>query len=42
MILHPEYPSILITSCWSGSLCFWDLNQQCLIKRYAFVVSFSI
>lgn len=33
MYLHPEFPSILVTSCWSGNLCFWDLESHSLLHK---------
>ena len=34
MYLHPECPWILITCCWSGKICFWDLKAQRLLRVY--------
>ena len=33
MYLLDEDPNILVTSCWGGKLCFWDIINQCLVKE---------
>lgn len=33
MHFHPEFPSILVTSCRSGNLCFWDLKTRSLLHK---------
>ncbi len=42
MYLHPECPWILITCCWSGKICFWDLKAQRLLRVYVVNVVFEI
>ncbi len=33
MYLFSEDPTILVTSCWGGKLCFWDLTNRCLLRE---------
>ena len=33
MYLYPEFPSVLVTSCWSGKICFWDLKSHTCIHQ---------
>ena len=32
MYLHPSYPWILVTCCWSGKISFWDIRERRFLR----------